>query len=179
MAENTNKNLIERLYIKYERMMFDIANGILKNSHEAEELVHEVFYNILQSNALSKIKQFDSSAEKGYIISIIKNEAYKRYNIMEQTAAVDIDELYGLAGGESAEDEAFNEFEAELVDKALLKLPPIDYEILYLSFFCGLSNKEIAEQMNITENAVYQRIFRAKARLKKILIEEDMSYDKQ
>ena len=62
---------------------------------------------------------------------------------------------------------------------ALKKLSEKDYELLYQSAVMDYSISDIAERLSIAENAVRQRFFRARQRLKKILIEEELVNDRQ
>lgn len=168
------KFLISRLYSDYKLMMYKIAFAILKNSYDAEDAVHDAFINIIRKDGLSKIKGFDRQGERAYITAVVKNAAIKLYNLRKKTAAEDIDEFYSLEGGDLPEEALFTGYEAERVGKALLKLSPNDYEILFLSLVNELTDREIAGQLDIREDAVRQRIHRAKLRLRKILQKEEV-----
>lgn len=43
------RDLVTRLYYTYERMMYKIALGILKNPHDAEDAVSEAFIRLIKN----------------------------------------------------------------------------------------------------------------------------------
>ena len=59
-----------------------------------------------------------------------------------------------------------SDLETRLLTQALDSLRPSDRELLRLSSWDGLSNAEIAAVMGIKQNAVDQRLFRARSRLR-------------
>lgn len=60
----------------------------------------------------------------------------------------------------------------ELVD-FIMKLPPLQRDILQLKAYQGLTNSEIAQQIGVTENVVRQRLFQAKKAIKDFLEREN------
>ena len=61
--------------------------------------------------------------------------------------------------------------EKECISTAIMKLNPGDRQVLVLYYYQELSVREIARIIGRTENAVIQRLNRARGRLKKILTE--------
>lgn len=170
--------LIDRLYSRYEQMMYKIAFTILNNRLDAEDAVHNAFLKIIQSSGLSAIEGLDASAEKSYIAIAAKNAAIDCFNSRKKKSADNI-ELHFADKSVSPEEVVFTEMEVERVERAMLKLPSNDYKILYFSVVLGLENKEISARLNIKEGAVRQRIHRAKIKLKNILKkEEEFVHDK-
>lgn len=66
----------------------------------------------------------------------------------------------------SPEPEILLDVEIELLHRALDTLREGDRELLRMSSWDGLSNSEIAAVIGIKENAIDQRLFRARARLR-------------
>lgn len=69
-------------------------------------------------------------------------------------------------GAPTSTDEGFGN--ADIL-RALESLRPVDRELLRMAAWDGLSRSEMAQVLGIKENAVDQRLFRARARLKKCL----------
>lgn len=170
---------IVSLYSKYEQMMFRIAYNILKDNYYAEDAVQEVFLNIIRLNSFSKLKKLRPVQTKAYLIVCAKNSALKYFNERKKQAAEDIEDTSFFKSGASAEEEIFSEYNLETLKKSLLKLSPDDYELLYQISVLDYSVSDISEKMGISVNAVRQRLFRARERLKKILKEEDTVNDRQ
>jgi RNA polymerase sigma-70 factor, ECF subfamily len=58
---------------------------------------------------------------------------------------------------------------SERLREALARLPERQAEIFYLSALCGWSHHELAQRMQMTENAVAVNIHRARERLRELL----------
>lgn len=170
---------ITKLYSEYEQMMYKIAFNVLKNKYDAEDTVHEAFLNIIRQDQLANLNKLQRSRLKAYLIITVKNTAYKCYNSRRSRIAENIEDLYSLKGGASAEEELFSEYEAENLHKALNKLLPNDYDLLFLSAVMGYSIPRMAERLEISENALRQRMFRARQRLKKLMNEEETVNDRR
>lgn len=170
---------VAKLYSDYEQMMFKIAFKILKDTYDSEDSVHEAFLNIIRKDGLDNVKKLRPSEIKGYLIITVKNAALKLYYSRKGHSGENIEDLRFLQGGVSAESKLLDEYESEKVMTALKKLSEKDYELLYQSAVMDYSISDIAERLSIAENAVRQRFFRARQRLKKILIEEELVNDRQ
>lgn len=74
MTVNTpeDEDFITVLYSKYEKMMFRIAYNILRNDTDAEDAVHDAFYNIIIRDGYSKLKRLKDTEIKAYLIVTVK-----------------------------------------------------------------------------------------------------------
>ena len=70
------------------------------------------------------------------------------------------------------EERLLREERIEVLLNASRKLRPADQEILSLRYGAGLGNREIAEALKISGNAVAVRLHRALARLKGVVEQE-------
>lgn len=116
---------------------------------------------------LDKIDENDCHKTRGFLVIITKHIAIDMYRKQKKEHALSYDELEYMVSdpGESPENENF-------VLKAIGRLPVNDSNVLHLKFTHGYTNEEIARMLNVTEEAVRQRISRARKRLAKILEEE-------
>lgn len=74
-------------------------------------------------------------------------------------------------------DNLINDFiEKNSISNAIMKLDLCDRKLIILYYYQELSIKDIAAISSTSENTVNQRLFRARKRLKKILMEDGYDY---
>ncbi len=72
--------------------------------------------------------------------------------------------------GESLEDMVIRQMELETLQKAMQSLTDVQRERLHLYFFEGLTTREIAEKMGVSQNVVWKSIQGAINNLKKFFV---------
>jgi RNA polymerase sigma-70 factor (ECF subfamily) len=80
---------------------------------------------------------------------------------------ISLEDLHGATEGVAAETALENS-----VDAALLALEPEDRQVVEWFYFDGLSHKEIAARLQMTDKAVSNRLERARAKLRPLLLKE-------
>jgi RNA polymerase sigma factor (sigma-70 family) len=80
---------------------------------------------------------------------------------------ISLEDLHGATEGVAAETALENS-----VDAALLALEPEDRQVVEWFYFDGLSHKEIAARLQMTDKAVSSRLERARAKLRPLLLKE-------
>lgn len=163
------KRKFERIYLSYKQTMFYAANRILKNTHTAEDAVHQAFLRII--NLLEKINESNCHKTRGFLVTITENIAIDIYRKQKRENTLSYDELeVYVANNTSPQDEMTDE-----VSSAIEKLPLNYATVLRLKFSQGYNDSEIALMLDITEDNVRQRISRAKKKLAQLLQEEGES----
>lgn len=158
------KSRFEELYFTYRQDMYKTAYGILKDSFEAEDAVHEAFLIVIKKiNEISEVKCPQTHA---FLLVIVKNLALKIYNERKKIKTDDIDSME-LADSADIEDKVLSEMEANQLEKVLKQLPEDYYHILFLEQM-GFTIGDIAEMLDITYENAKKRLQRAKIRLRKI-----------
>ncbi|MFL0195864.1 RNA polymerase sigma factor [Clostridium sp. WILCCON 0269] len=170
-----NKSKFELIYKKYNKLMFYIANGILKNILWAEDAVHDSFVKIIEN--LDKIQDVDCYRTRSWIVIIVRNQSINLYNHRKKRWYIPLEKVEYMI---------YEDFEDVLLEykdntnleqlgglgKAIMKLPIIYRDIVTLKFIHELTNKEIATLLNINEATVRKRIERAKQRIQVSLEKE-------
>lgn len=82
-----------------------------------------------------------------------------------------------MGAGPSPSQHAVAEETARRIHEALGLLGETDREILSMRYFDDLKSREVAEILGLTENAVYQREFRALKKLRAIMAADDARKD--
>ena len=157
----------ENLYIRYSAKLYNfvlkLSNG---DMYMAEELVQRTFIKVWENR--SKIEP-----EKGfinYVCTIARNMLLNEYQhkTIEFIYKDFIKENYSTTI-DNIELEVSKNLLDEYIEKLTNKLPEKRREIFILSRRKGLSNKEIAKKLNISESTIETQLSKALAFLKKEL----------
>ena len=106
----------------------------------------------------------------GVAYRVVGNQYRSRQRRHRLTTRLQAGETGGLAADKAADSEV------EVLYQAFDSLSPGDQELLRLSTWEGLTRTEIAQVLGIKENAVDQRLHRARTRLKARMTDLDPSY---
>lgn len=159
------RSKFERLYLKYHGLMYYIANRILNNPHEAEEVVHDAFVAVLEN--FSAISDVECPKTKSFLVTVVENKAINLYNRKKRHPQEEIPPAMA--------DPADMERRAEdPLARCILRLPPKYREVILLRYEQGFSPKETAKILNCSLAAAYKLEQRAKAKLEELCREEGL-----
>ena len=169
-----DKEKFRLLVEKYQQMVFRTCMGFVHDRDDADDLSQEVFINAYQSLAGFKAESSFST----WIYRIAVNASLNR--IRKSSKNFILQRLDALAGkkepavnitdSEDPEHIVIRDEHARWLQKAIDSLPENQQTAIVLSKYDDLSQKEIAEVMNISEGAVEALLQRAKKNLRKKLI---------
>lgn len=154
----------EILFKNNYRALINSANSIVKDEDSAQEIVQQVFIKLWEKRESLKIK----TAEKAYLHRAVINtslnhlEKNKRYKLGEVTENINV-------SNKGVDDEYSRKELHEIIDREIKKLPPKCQTVFSLSRFNGMSNKEIAANLNISIKTVEKQIGKALKTLRKDL----------
>jgi len=154
----TKKQRYESLVAALYQDVFRYALWLCKNQPLAEDLVQETFLRAWRS--LESLH--NDKAAKAWLFTILRREnarLYERY----RPELVDIE---GQAIAESDENEPDFKMDRKLLHNAINRLESEYREPLLLQVIGGFSGKEIAEILDLNNNTVMTRLFRARSKLK-------------
>jgi len=149
----------ESLYHRYSGKLYNFVMKVSKgDSYIAEELVQRTFIKVWETKEyVNPEKSFIS-----YLCTIAKNMLLNEYE--HQTIQFIYEEymkVRTVENDDSTEKEVDKNLLEEYIDKLADKLPPKRREIFILSRKDGLSNKEIAQKLNITESTIETQLSKA------------------
>jgi RNA polymerase sigma-70 factor (ECF subfamily) len=107
----------------------------------------------------------DETLAKPWLLTIVRREHARLYE-RKRLPTVEVDELVQLEDPQLAVAEQNEVLE---VRRAIFALEEDYREPLVMQVLLGLSTKEIAEQLGLTQGAVLTRLFRARQRLRRQL----------
>ncbi|HZK21946.1 MAG TPA: sigma-70 family RNA polymerase sigma factor [Oscillospiraceae bacterium] len=165
------KSKMEILYHTYNGLMLKIAFDILNDYDLSNDALHNAFLKIVRH--LDKLDENPCHKTKAYMVLVIESVSKNMYNKRKRQDSTSYDELeYDIPDNKDFEDEISSKSTVEYVYKKIELLPKIYKDVLTLKFVNDLSDKEIAEILEISNSAARKRLERAKIKLTELLNKE-------
>lgn len=158
------KQKFEIIYQTYRQLMFYIANRILENAQDAEDVVHEAFLKVIEN--MGKINNPRCPQTRAFVVTITENKAIDLYRRRKNHSVVPLEDEY-IGVPELSEIEQVEE--SDILTKAILSLPGRYREVLFLKYAQGYSMDEIAVLLSTTGENVKKLIQRARKKLEEVL----------
>lgn len=163
----------DRIFRKYHTSLYLYARKFVQDDETALDLVQDVFTVVWEK------KKYTGDGEhlKAFLFHALRNICLNHLKHQAVVKKHQEGRLYGLSLMEidyykSGEQTLIEKEDLEKIHQAIGSLPEIHREIIALSRFEGLKNKEIAERLNLPLRTVETRLFRALAALKEKLSEK-------
>lgn len=164
---------------KYKNTVYDTAYSICGRHDEADDIAQEVFLKIYRNAG----KFLGKSSFKTWLYRVTVNQAIT--NLRKKKSGLGVyDEEFTDNEKFKAEDFTVandagrwlqKEHIRETIQKALRMLPEKYRTVVVLKEIDGLSYNEIAEALNISVGRVKIRLFRAREKLKGLLLHEEVA----
>ncbi len=156
------------LYDRHSRMVYGLGLKILKNPQEAEDLTQEIFLSLWKNAernpdcrhcvsylvTMTRSRSIDKIRKRGRQLKVL--ERWGRSEKTSETSALPLDQA--LTGERS-----------EQVRQALSQLPDPQRQVIELAYNQGLSQSEIASQLNLPLGTVKTRTRQGLLKLRQIL----------
>ncbi|MBM3237095.1 sigma-70 family RNA polymerase sigma factor [Candidatus Poribacteria bacterium] len=153
---------------KYRESIYALAYSKLRNFHDAEDITQEVFLKAYQK--LHTLKCWDSFLAWLYAITsnLCKNFIRAKFNRPDREFIAEQDSKFFdyLSLNFYQEEQAH-----EALYEALALLPENYRQVLTLYYLGGMSSREIAKFLGTSTNTIEQRLSRARAKLKKEMLD--------
>lgn len=166
------RKLMEQLFSLYYRDVWQYLYSLSRDAALSEELASETFLE-----AVSSIATFRSEADvKTWLFSIARHRWYRWLRKQGKTPVME--ELTDLiaAPGKAPEEEFIRREMTNRILQLLEQEPQRTKNIVLLRAE-GYSFREIAKKWGITENSARVTDFRARMKIRRILMEEGYTYE--
>jgi RNA polymerase sigma-70 factor, ECF subfamily len=166
-----DRKSFEDLYDRFSGVLFSTALQILNDHREAEDAVQDVFVQIWD-----KAKLYDAARGKPltWAMTLTRNKAIdrlrsaqRRYRLQDQVEK-ETKVTNQVALKDSSEEVEILE-KSRLIRAAVMELSKEQREAIELAFFSGLTQNEIAQELNQPLGTVKARIRRGMLRLKEMI----------
>lgn len=150
---------IDEMYFRYYRMLYTSANIRTRSKMDAEECVHEVFFNLTKRATRIRL----STTLLAYLIGAVGNKVTDLMHEKSRKGTVALDSALHLADTNIAEPDelCYMKMQEERYAREINRLPHKYREVLVLKME-GNNYKKIAEQLDIGLKAVEKRIKQAR-----------------
>ena len=156
------------LYQHFASPMLSLCMRYCRNRQEAEDIVQEGFIKIFQ-----KIGTFRQSGSlEGWVRRIMINQAINHIKARKLIFKDTDPYTLGSRVPDEVPEEQEQRFTSEDLQQAVHELPP-GYKVVFnLYIFEGYSHKEIANELDISENTSKSQLSRARNYLRNVLMEK-------
>lgn len=168
ISEN-DKELICTLFKDNNKFLYYIANNILHNQHNSEDILQDTFIKI--SENIEKIKELDSSGQVAFCVVIVKNLSLNKLRNEKRTITSEdnilLDE-YSVSSCIPIDEKIIEKERVNEIQELIDLLPEQDKTLLHLKWSMKMNYKEVANILNISEESAKKRGQRIIKKVKKM-----------
>ncbi len=154
----------KQLYLQYADAMYNVCLRILQHQAEAEDALQEAFIKVFNN-----IQQYRNESSIGsWIKQIVTNTCL---NVLKKRKIIfnELDDNVELSETESENNNETN-FSIDDIKKAIEELPQGYRVVFNLYMFEDYSHRQIADMLEISESTAKTQLFKAKRKLKELLL---------
>ncbi len=179
LAKKGDGTAFEHIVLSTEKQIYNLALSLTRSREDAEDITQETYLRLWRS-----LPDYRGASAKSYIFRIARNISIDF--IRKRNKSPENDTVILTADGEFEHDiadhdpdirpdEAFlRKLTIETVRACIDSLPLPMRELIVMRDMDGLSYSEIAEILSIPEGSVKSGLFRARERLKQLIIEKNI-----
>lgn len=159
LMQSGDERILIEIYNRYWEKMLAVAFNRLGNQEEAEECVQDVLYKLWKLRddfllAKVELSNYLARAIRNQSFNVLDRRYRERLKSENYTPGNDINLL-------SPERQLIIRELQQQIDNSIHALPPQCQLVFKLSREDGLSNKEIAEKLNLSENTIKSHLKKA------------------
>lgn len=180
-----DRDFVSVIFEEYGKQMYSIALDILKNEHDADDALQETMYKIIKY--VDKFADDDKSKIRNKIMiglrASIRNTSFRnyrkqqnknKYETDEEEVEIDIEDESAIV-----DDIVIKGEDCRKIKDALLGLSSDLQDTVNLVYYCDFSCVEAAKFLGVTDNAVRNRLYQARKKLKEVLRGDFDEYNKK
>lgn len=153
-----NISVFERIFSLYHKRIYNFCMRLCQSPDEAHETAQKVFVALWEQ----RMQLNENKSISSYLYSIARYMVYQEFrHQVYKKAAFDHLILKSSDFNNSTKDDVLYNELVSFLDYVIERLPERQREIFKLNRFTGLTYRQIADQLDITENTVDTQIRRA------------------
>ena len=151
----TDQRRLEKLFKQYYRQMYRLATILLHDDAESKDVVHDIFAHLLRNSPDLR----EDTAEP-YLLTSVRNRCLNVINSRQRHER--IERLYLLDLDTTILPTERLDEELKALQKGIAQLnPPVYRDIIKQHYRDGVTFKEIAFRLGVSETTVYKHLRRA------------------
>lgn len=149
---NKEEKEFNKLYEKYNKLVYGVSFSILKNKENSEDITQTVFTKIWNMNT----NNLPTNSEASWLYTITKNETLN--SLRKQKDALNLEDIYYINNDNNELNEII---EKDTFNRIITKLNEKEQEIVSLKIISGLSFKAISQILNIPIGTVQWKYYKS------------------
>ena len=156
----TDRKVLEKLFKQHYRQMYRLAVILLHNDAESKDVVHDIFARLLDDH-----RDLREETAESYLLTSVRNRCL---NVIRSRQIQErVEHLYLLDVDTTIIPMERLDEELKTLHKGIgLLEPPVCRDIITQHFRDGVTFKEIARRMGVSETTVYKHLRRALSQLR-------------
>ena len=169
-----NKAAFQKIYFENYRFLYNYCRKFTTDTPLVEDIIQDLFINIL----VRKDRLSDTDNIRLYLFSSIRRSLFKALNAKEYKVTDLFDPMDPAFHFEDGVDPNYGEDDEQnktlkILFKSVNNLGARQKEILYMKYFSGLNNKEIADVLSVSYQTVRNTLCNSLRNIRKDF-EDDM-----
>ena len=151
----TDQSKLEKLFRQHYRQMYRLATILLHDDAESKDVVHDIFAHLLVDQ-----KDLKEDSVEHYLLTCVRNRCLNM--IRSRKIQERVEHLYLLDLDTTILPTERLDEEVKALQKCIAQLdPPVCQNIIMQHFRDGITFKEIAIRLGVSETTVYKHLRRA------------------
>ena len=174
LVQREDAAALSELYDRYGGLVFSLARQIVGDTASAEEITQDVFIRVWE-----KARSYDDTRAKvsTWLTRIARNRSIDMLRHRRARADFQVTGWEDMPSGITTEESnpetmTLHALRRQQVQKALRQLPDTQRQVLFLAYFYGMTQQEIADYLNQPLGTVKTRIRLGMQKLRTLLAEE-------
>jgi RNA polymerase sigma factor (sigma-70 family) len=162
-----DEDALGELYDRFGKVAYGLAYKILQDATLAEDAVQEAFLQIWRGAGSYRPERAKAST---WLLTFVHRRAVDLVRREQRRRTVQLDPLPEPSGS-GADEEVVALSRREIVQDALRRLPAEQREAIELAYYGGLTQSELAAQLDQPLGTIKSRMFTGLQRLRVLLVE--------
>ena len=156
----TDQRKLQKLFKQHYRQMYRLATILLHDDAESKDVVHDIFARLLDDH-----RDLREDTAQSYLLTSVRNRCMNVIRSRQIQERVEHLYLLDLDTTITPTERLEEELRALRIGIDLLK-PPVCRDVIVQHFRDGITFKEIACRLGVSETTVYKHLHRALSQLR-------------